>query len=187
MKTFKFIPHPVRRKRTGGIPLHRNPERKETTALKPWSFISNSEEETKKIASKLARGLKPNDCLALVGGFGSGKTTFVKGLADGLVLRKKNYVCSPSFVILKIYRARLPIYHFDLYRLHRAKDIEGIGLTEFAGSGGVTVVEWADQAKDYLGPGCLKVKFSVSGNDKRTMVFFPPTLRFRRLLKRLLA
>ena len=155
--------------------------------MKTFKFISKSEEETKGFASKFARVLRPNDCLALVGEFGSGKTTFVKGLVRGFGFRKKNYVCSPSFVLLKIYRGRLPVYHFDLYRLNSPKDVEGIGLTEFLEAGGVSVIEGADKIKNFLPSEHLKIKFSILGPRKRSVVFFTTTLRLKRFLKRMVA
>lgn len=147
-------------------------------------LISHSEEETKGFAKNLAKGLRRNDCLALVGDFGSGKTTFAKGLALGFGFRKKNYVCSPSFVILKIYPGRLPVYHFDLYRLARERDAEDIGLPEFFSAGGVSVIEWAEKAGRLLPQGHLKIAFSIAGTNKRTMRFSTSSLRLKRLLRK---
>ncbi len=118
--------------------------------MKSIKFVSHSEEQTQLLAKRLAQGLKKNDCLALVGDFGTGKTTFVRGLVEGLAVRKKNFVCSPSFVILKIYQGRLPIYHFDLYRLNGERDLEDIGFSEFITSGGISAIEWADRIKGGL-------------------------------------
>jgi tRNA threonylcarbamoyladenosine biosynthesis protein TsaE len=87
--------------------------------MKKKIYVTRSAEETMRLAAKLARSLEAGDCIALVGDLGSGKTTFVKGLAWGLGFKKKDYVASPTFVILKNYPARIPIYHFDVYRLRR--------------------------------------------------------------------
>ncbi|MBI5873035.1 MAG: tRNA (adenosine(37)-N6)-threonylcarbamoyltransferase complex ATPase subunit type 1 TsaE [Candidatus Omnitrophica bacterium] len=147
-------------------------------------YISESEKDTKQLAAKLGRALEENDCLALMGDFGSGKTTFVKGLAKGLGFRKKDYVCSPSFVILKIYRARLPIYHFDLYRLNREADAESVGMFEFVGAGGIAVIEWAQKVKRLLPKECLTIKFFVRGGKKRELHFFAPAPRLKKLVKK---
>jgi tRNA threonylcarbamoyladenosine biosynthesis protein TsaE len=147
-------------------------------------YISESEKDTKQLAAKLGRALKENDCLALMGDFGCGKTTFVKGLAKGLGFRKKDYVCSPSFVILKIYRARLPIYHFDLYRLNREADAEAVGMLEFVGAGGIAVIEWAQKVKRLLPKECLRIKFLVRGAKKRELHFFAPVPRLKKLVKK---
>ncbi|MEK7850087.1 MAG: tRNA (adenosine(37)-N6)-threonylcarbamoyltransferase complex ATPase subunit type 1 TsaE [Candidatus Omnitrophota bacterium] len=158
---------------------------KDTPRLAAVSFISNSEKETLGLAVKIAVNLKKNDCLALVGNFGSGKTVFVKGLARGLGTLKKTYVCSPSFVILKTYPGRLPIYHFDLYRLNHARDLENIGLFEFMSAGGVSVIEWADKIKQLLLPkGCLRVEFFVLGSSMRSIKFCARAADLRRFLKR---
>ena len=140
-------------------------------------YISQNENETMAFAKKLASKLKPNDCLALVGDFGAGKTTFVKGLACGLGFKKKNYVCSPSFVILKIYKARMPIFHFDLYRLQNLKDIQNIGLDECTGVGGVTVIEWAERLEGLLPENHVKILFSVLGPTKRGIKLIWPKLK----------
>jgi len=152
---------------------------------KTVTFVSNSEKETLNLAAKIAANIKKNDCLALVGNFGSGKTVFVKGLARGMGTSKKTYVCSPSFVILKTYPGRLPIYHFDLYRLNHARDLENIGLFEFMSAGGVSAIEWADKIKQLLLPkGCLRIEFSVLGRGKRSIKFRARTVDLRRFLKR---
>lgn len=130
-------------------------------------IISHSEEETIKLARRLALRLRPNDCVALTGNFGSGKTVFTKGLACGLGFKKKGYVCSPSFVILKIYPSRLPIYHFDLYRLNTFAELENIGLDEFMEAEGVSVIEWSEKIERFLPGHCLKVEFSVLGPSRR--------------------
>lgn len=148
-----------------------------------FKFISQRAKETQVLARKLARLLKKNDCLALVGNFGSGKTTFVKGLAQGLGVRRKDSVCSPSFVILKLYPARLPLYHFDLYRLDHLRDLEDIGFSEFAASGGICVIEWADNVKGLLPAGYLKIKFDMRGKNRRCLTFSATTPAGKRLLK----
>lgn len=154
--------------------------------MEHFRFISHSEEETKGFAENLAEGLCRNDCLALVGDFGSGKTTFVKGLALGFGFRKKNYVCSPSFVILKIYPGRLPVYHFDLYRLNKERDAEDIGLPEFFSAGGVSVIEWAEKVRRLLPREHLKIEFSITGAHKRTIRFSTSSLKLKRLLRKII-
>ncbi len=155
-----------------------------SNARKTATFVSNSEKETLSLAFKIAANIKKNDCLALVGNFGSGKTVFVKGLACGMRTSKKTYVCSPSFVILKTYSGRLPIYHFDLYRLEHALDLQNIGLFDFMSAGGVSVVEWADKIKNIMPKGCLRIEFSVLGPCKRSIKLSGPATDIKRFLKR---
>jgi len=148
-------------------------------------IISHSEKETQRLARRLASGLRPNDCVALTGNFGSGKTVFTKGLASGLGFKKKGYVCSPSFVILKIYPSRLPIYHFDLYRLSTFTELENIGLVEFMEGEGVSVIEWAEKIKRFLPVHCLKVEFSVLGPGKRSIKLSSKHPRWGNIFKKI--
>lgn len=151
--------------------------------MRALEFISNSDKETRQFAQKFAKCLKQNDCLALSGTFGSGKTTFVKGLMKGLGLKKGQGVVSPSFVILKIYSARLPVYHFDLYRLDELVDIEAVGLYEFISCGGITVIEWADKIKGSVLKDSIKISFKVSGPSKRRLSFAVKDESVKKFLK----
>jgi tRNA threonylcarbamoyladenosine biosynthesis protein TsaE len=148
-------------------------------------IFTNSEKETRLLGEALGKKLRPNDCLALWGDFGSGKTTFVKGLACGLRVRHPGDVASPSFVILKIYQGRLPLYHFDLYRLGRARDCDQIGLDEFLASGGVVAIEWPQSARGALPQGTMEVKFKVEGPSRRSLSFKAATGRLRGLVRRI--
>ncbi len=147
-------------------------------------YVSESEAQTRALAARIAAGLRANDCLALTGDFGSGKTVFVKGLAEGLKVRKKQYVCSPSFVILKIYQGRRPLYHFDLYRLGRSRDFEDIGLAEYLRAGGVAAVEWAQRARSFFPDDTLFVSLRVRGRHRRVLRFSTRSRRLRRVLRR---
>jgi len=135
--------------------------------MKKKIYVTRSAGETVKLAARLARALVPGDCLALIGDLGSGKTTFVKGLAYGLGFKKKDYVSSPTFVILKNYPARIPIYHFDVYRLSTLNEFQGIGLEEFIGSQGICVIEWADKLEGLLPPDHIRIEFSTAGQGDR--------------------
>jgi tRNA threonylcarbamoyladenosine biosynthesis protein TsaE len=149
-------------------------------------IISKSEDQTKELARRLAKGLLANDCLALVGPFGGGKTVFVKGLAEGFGVKKKSYVSSPSFVILKIYSGVLPLYHFDLYRLSCLRDFEDMGFDEFLANGGVSVIEWADKFMDSLPEHVLNIHFTVLEGGLRRITFSTKAPRIKRLVQRLL-
>ncbi len=148
-------------------------------------IFTNSEKETRALGEALGKKLAANDCLALWGNFGSGKTTFVKGLAAGLRVKRPRDVASPSFVILKIYDGRLPLYHFDLYRFGRARDCGQIGLDEFLASGGVAAIEWPRQAGRALPLDTLEVKFKVEGPFKRSLTFEAPSARLKKLIAKI--
>lgn len=121
--------------------------------------VSRSPEETVAFGKKIGACLKKGDTIALIGDLGSGKTTFVKGLALGLGNRKEA-ISSPSFVIVKEYNSgKIPLYHIDLYRLKGLADIDSIGLEEYIGSDGVCVIEWAEKAEWLLPKDCIKINF----------------------------
>lgn len=134
---------------------------------------------------RLAKGLRAGDCIALIGELGSGKTTFVKGLARGFGFKKNRYVCSPSFVILKIYHGRLPVYHFDLYRLGRVRDFYDTGLVEFMEADGVCVIEWAQKFKGALPKGGITIEISMRAKSQRSFKFFTSSPRLERFLKKI--
>jgi len=115
------------------------------------TFISNSAEETIAIARDWAGRLLPNDVVALVGDLGAGKTRFVKGLLQGL--ESDEEATSPTFTLVHEYRhGRLPLFHFDFYRLKRRAEIDEIGFDDYLEEGGVTVIEWADRFPEVLPP-----------------------------------
>jgi tRNA threonylcarbamoyladenosine biosynthesis protein TsaE len=113
------------------------------------SFISNSVEETIAFARDWSQILRPNDVVGLTGDLGAGKTHFVKGLLAGL--KGSDEATSPTFTLLHEYRGgRLPLYHFDFYRLQSRTEIEEIGFDDYLREGGVTVIEWADRFPEVL-------------------------------------
>lgn len=116
--------------------------------------MSKTPEATRQVASTLAKTLRPGDVILLRGDLGVGKTEFVKGLAEGLGTAEP--VTSPTFTLMNVYEGALTIYHFDLYRLHHAEELSGIGFDEFIGGSGVAVVEWperfpAEMPAEYFG------------------------------------
>lgn len=130
-------------------------------------MISRNVEETMKAGERLAKKLKKGDFVALIGGLGSGKTVFTKGIARGLGVKNARYVNSPTFVIIKEYRGRLALYHFDLYRLDNSSVIDAGIFEEYFYGDGVSVVEWADRIRDLLPRKRITVKLSVTGENKR--------------------
>ena len=138
-------------------------------------FVSHSVGETLLFASKFARCLKPGDCVALEGDLGSGKTLFVKGIARGLGLKDTDVVKSPTFVLMHAYPTRIPLYHFDLYRLEEEAAFRAIGLEEFAQSAhAIACIEWAGKAKSLVPPGAFRIRLDVTGPRRRVIsCFFP--------------
>ena len=103
---------------------------------------------TEALAERLGAQLQPGDCLAYYGDLGAGKTTFTKGLARGAGY--EGAVSSPTFVLMHIYEARLPIYHFDAYRLRNSADLYNIGADEYLEGDGVVCLEWSERTEDIL-------------------------------------
>ena len=108
------------------------------------------------VASTMALGkslgplLFPGAVVALIGPLGAGKTTFTRAVAEGMGVRNLAAVNSPTFTLIHEYPARLPIYHFDAYRLHEPEEFEGLGIDEYFGGDGVCLVEWADKFLELL-------------------------------------
>jgi tRNA threonylcarbamoyladenosine biosynthesis protein TsaE len=106
-------------------------------------LTSHSPEETQRLGTELGKLSQAGDVFLLVGNLGSGKTCLTQGIAWGLDV--KEYAFSPSFVIVREYHGRLPLYHVDLYRLDHLEEIIDLGLDEYFYGDGVCVVEWADK------------------------------------------
>lgn len=128
--------------------------------------ISHSPEETLALAKKLARTFKGDEVVFLIGELGAGKTVFAKGIAAGLGLKNIHQVCSPTFTLMNIYLARVPIYHFDLYRLDKAAEITGLGFEDYIGEG-VVVVEWAEKIAFQIQ--AVYVTINVEDDESRTI------------------
>lgn len=111
-------------------------------------FISHSREETIIFGSRLGEELAPDTVMAFTGELGSGKTTLIQGICRGLSVTDE--VTSPTFVLIREYRGRLPVFHFDAYRLPGPADLREIGCEEYFSRGGVSLVEWADRVAEIL-------------------------------------
>lgn len=153
-----------------------------TKLVDTLTLTSCSRKETIAIAQRLARYLGPGDCVGLIGELGAGKTTFVQGLAQGLGIRCP--VRSPSFVILKAYKNKIPLFHFDLYRLSSLKDLEDIGYEDFMGDRGICVIEWADRAKMLLPWQHLEITIVyATGNKQGRSIYLKSCgLRYKSIL-----
>ena len=126
---------------------------------------SQSEDETRAIAAGLAATLGAGDVLLLTGDLGSGKTAFVRGLAEGLGVRPEE-VTSPTFTLVHEYRGgRLPLVHVDLYRLESA-DLDEVGLDPDLAAAGVTAVEWAERLTRPIA-GARRIAMTDRGGDAR--------------------
>ncbi len=113
-------------------------------------FVTTSREETIALGERLGSNLRAGDVLVLTGDLGAGKTQLTKGIAAGLGVKAD--VTSPTFTIEMVYEGTdLPLYHFDLYRLNSADELEDTGIFDVLGSDGVCAIEWGEQFSDEIG------------------------------------
>lgn len=126
---------------------------------------SKSEAETKEIGRRLGKRLKAGDVVCLYGELGSGKTTMVKGIASVLGIDERD-IASASFTIIVEYKLPVPFYHIDLYRIEPG-EIYNIGLREYLGGDGISVIEWAERAEDEVPDESIKVRLSYTGDNSR--------------------
>ncbi|MGB2905754.1 MAG: tRNA (adenosine(37)-N6)-threonylcarbamoyltransferase complex ATPase subunit type 1 TsaE [Candidatus Aminicenantaceae bacterium] len=137
--------------------------------------ITNSEQETFELARDLGFRLQGREVVLLVGELGAGKTVFSRGLAAGLGIEDITEVCSPSFTLVNVYQARVPVYHMDLYRLEKKSDIHDLGWEDFLDQG-VLIIEWAEKL-NYEGE-AIYVHIRVGEGDERFItVAEPPASR----------
>jgi tRNA threonylcarbamoyladenosine biosynthesis protein TsaE len=136
---------------------------------RPMEYLSKSAEETMKIGIVLARSIPVPGVVLLRGDLGTGKTTLTRGIAEGLGLKDTSLVNSPSFTLINVYHGNCPIYHVDLYRLHGARDLYSIGLDDFMGAEGVTIVEWSERLAFTL-EGAIEIELKDAGDDQRVII-----------------
>jgi tRNA threonylcarbamoyladenosine biosynthesis protein TsaE len=135
------------------------------------SVVAKNVAETLELGARLGRLLAPGDFIALVGELGAGKTQFAKGVAVGLQVDPGTPVTSPTYNILNIYQGRLPLYHFDLYRLHGPDEVEELGFEEYFYGTGACVVEWAERLGEEMPEQYLTVSLSHAGVEERSVSF----------------
>lgn len=128
---------------------------------------TSSAEETRELATALARALPPDSTLALHGNLGVGKTTFVQGLAHGLGIAEP--VTSPTFNIFTLHRGPIRLLHLDAYRLESARQVEDLLLADFLISPWCLAVEWPEKIADWLPPDTLHLDLGIAGEGRHTL------------------
>lgn len=129
-------------------------------------FYSNSEKETLEIAKEFARTLMSGDIVLLDGDLGAGKTVFSKGIVSELSNGQINAV-SPTFVVVNVYETDPVIYHFDLYRISNASELDSVGAEEYFYSDGISLVEWPSRAEGVFPDYAIKVYIEKINDEKR--------------------
>ena len=123
--------------------------------------------ETEAFGRRLAALLFPGAVVGLIGPLGAGKTHLVRAIAEGLDIANPAVVNSPTFVLIQEYDAKLPIYHFDAYRLTREADFADLGVHEYFDGDGVCLIEWADKVPACLPSERLEIRITITGDCSR--------------------
>ena len=132
-------------------------------------YISHSVAETEDLGARLAAVLAPGAVVAYTGGLGMGKTAFTRGLARGLGCRGR--VTSPTFTIVNEYEGgRLPLFHFDMYRLGSSDELFDIGWEDYLARGGVCAVEWSEIVDDAIEGGAIRGDIRRGDSDNQRII-----------------
>ncbi|HEX5271278.1 MAG TPA: tRNA (adenosine(37)-N6)-threonylcarbamoyltransferase complex ATPase subunit type 1 TsaE, partial [Gemmataceae bacterium] len=138
---------------------------------------------TEALGRRLGRLLFPGAVIALVGPLGAGKTHLTRAVAEGLDIADPRAVSSPTFVLIQEYPARLPVYHFDAYRLRGEGEFLDLGAHEYLDGAGVCLVEWADRVPGCLPADHLRVELAVTGETSRRATLTARGERYEALVR----
>ena len=147
-------------------------------------LVSQSEGDTQRTGEQLGSLLSAGDIVCLYGELGTGKTVLTKGLAAGLGVTDRERVRSPSFVLIRQYRGRMPVYHADLYRLDAPEEVAALDLAN-ASLDGALLVEWPERGDGLLPAGHLLVQIEHAGIQDRVITLIPRGERAEELLHEL--
>ena len=156
-----------------------------------FKITTNSAEETENFGKMIATLLRGGDIISFGGDLGVGKTCMIRGIAQGLGV--KSNVTSSSFVLMRVLQGRLPVYHFDLYRLSSEDELYDIGYDEFLFSNGVSLIEWSDRLGSLIGDSYLQIDIEYDFDDsredggvyRRIITLTPHGERFQKFLEEL--
>ncbi len=168
----------VGKRRRRGPVRSRAPGRDAPPAPRALTRVTKSEAETRALGERLGRLLEPGDFVGLIGPMGAGKTTFVRGVADGLGV-KPGEVASPTFAIVYPYRGRITVNHVDLYRVTDADELYATGYFDLIDGAEATIVEWLDRIPEAAPPERLEIHFQDLGGDRRALTLRPRGARSR--------
>lgn len=141
------------------------------SAVQSNRFITNSSKETKSLAKNFARQINKGDILVFFGGLGSGKTTFIQGLARGLGIKKR--IISPTFIIVRHYKLNSEdsFYHIDLYRTSTKKDLLGLGLDQIIkDKNNIVAIEWGEKLQEFLPQKRIEIKIKNMGKRREILI-----------------
>ena len=138
-------------------------------------FRTASPDETRELGRKLSRELSPGDVVAFRGELGSGKTTMIRGIAEGIGV-SEDQVCSPTFTLINEYGGDIPVYHIDLYRIETRAELAELGLWEIFSGEAISLVEWADRWEEELPEDSIEIEIhrTAPGERKITITGLKP-------------
>lgn len=148
--------------------------------MKSFDVLSKSPEETRELARRLAPLLAGGDVINLGGDLGAGKTCFTQGLAKGLGVNGR--VQSPTFTLMRVYSGRLPLYHFDFYRLE-SEELAELGFEEFIYGDGAAAIEWGRKAAMLLPYNSLTIDLEILEERTRSVKITPHGARWARIVR----
>lgn len=131
-----------------------------------WSCETHRVEETRQLGAALGGALLPSSVVALSGNLGAGKTHLTQGIAEGLGIERR-LVNSPTFALVQEYAGRLPVFHFDTYRLRNVDEFLDLGFDEYLSLRGVCIIEWAERVAEVLPADTLTVRVTATGETTR--------------------
>lgn len=141
--------------------------------------------ETEAFGRRLGELLFPNSVVLLIGTLGAGKTHLARAVAEGLGIANPLAVTSPTFILIQEYPARLPIFHFDAYRLKDDDEFIDLGIGEYYSAGGVCLIEWADRVENSWPKEFLKIEIAIIDRDKRQFNIQSIGLQYQELMLKL--
>lgn len=144
-------------------------------------YLEN-EEQTRDIGFKLGKLLTPRSVVCLIGDLGAGKTTMTQSLAQSLEV--DDYITSPTFTIVNEYEGKMPLYHFDVYRIGSSDEMYDIGFDEYINGDGVCIIEWANLIEDILPDEYLHIEMNYKENG-REMILTPKGEKYEEIVKEL--
>ncbi|NLM04132.1 MAG: tRNA (adenosine(37)-N6)-threonylcarbamoyltransferase complex ATPase subunit type 1 TsaE [Clostridiales bacterium] len=143
-----------------------------------------NQRETERLGNKLATLVEPGDIICLIGDLGAGKTTFTKAFALGLDIKED--VTSPTFTLIQEYEGRIPLYHFDVYRIKNIMEMEDIGYDEYFYGDGVCIIEWAQLIEEILPKDYMGIEIKYMGEEEREICFTATNEYYEKKIEELL-
>jgi len=148
-----------------------------------WRVLTRSARQTMSWGAKLGKLLQGGEIVALIGELGTGKTCFVRGVAQGLDVGSNVWIRSPTFTLINEYHGRLPVYHIDLYRVETRSQLEGLNLSEYLYSDGVSLIEWFEHLPPDEVDEHLELRMAYANGAKRELIFTAQGERYETIIE----